>query len=123
MVVSLSFLFGPSRCQRLPGLRGTPCPASASLIWLLLTSRSDTRRCPFRHKARSPQVGVSTFPASPPDLRASPHDHQSFAILSSLALGLTTPHIRFLFVGSRVRSTLPSDGPSRFRPCVSLQFR
>src|SRR3954447_17017432 len=30
------------------------------------------------------------------------------------------PHIRFLFVGSRFRSTLPSDGPSRFRPCASL---
>src|SRR4051794_25484976 len=30
------------------------------------------------------------------------------------------PRIRFLFVGSRFRSTLPSDGPSRFRPCASL---
>src|SRR5258705_12762388 len=30
------------------------------------------------------------------------------------------PHIRFLFVGSRLCSTLPSDGPSRFRPCASL---
>src|SRR3954470_7602907 len=29
------------------------------------------------------------------------------------------PHIRLLFVGSRFRSTLPSDGPSRFRPCAS----
>src|SRR5436309_3823462 len=30
------------------------------------------------------------------------------------------PRIRFLFVGSRLCSTLPSDGPSRFRPCASL---
>jgi hypothetical protein len=30
------------------------------------------------------------------------------------------PRIRLLFVGSRFRSTLPSDGPSRFRPCASL---
>src|SRR4051812_30663761 len=30
------------------------------------------------------------------------------------------PRIRFLFVESRFRSTLPSDSPSRFRPCVSL---
>src|SRR3954464_13496181 len=30
------------------------------------------------------------------------------------------PHVRFLFVGLRFRSTLPSDGPSRFRPCASL---
>ena len=32
----------------------------------------------------------------------------------------TPPPIRFLFVRPRVRSTLPSDGPSRFRPCASL---
>src|SRR6266852_3467962 len=30
------------------------------------------------------------------------------------------PHIRFLFVGSRLCSTLPSDSPSRFRPCALL---
>src|SRR5208282_551777 len=28
--------------------------------------------------------------------------------------------IRLLFVRTRFRSTLPSDGPSRFRPCASL---
>src|SRR5271165_2055195 len=30
------------------------------------------------------------------------------------------PRIRLLFVRSRFRSTLPSDGPSQFRPCASL---
>jgi hypothetical protein len=30
------------------------------------------------------------------------------------------PHIRFLFVRSRLRSTLPSDPASRRRPCASL---
>jgi hypothetical protein len=30
------------------------------------------------------------------------------------------PRIRFLFVRSRFRSTLPSDGLSRFLPCASL---
>jgi hypothetical protein len=30
------------------------------------------------------------------------------------------PPIRFLFVGSRLCSTLPSDGSSRFRPCALL---
>src|SRR5215472_13296687 len=30
------------------------------------------------------------------------------------------PRIRFLFVGSRLRSTLPSDPASRRRPCASL---
>ena len=32
----------------------------------------------------------------------------------------TLPPIRFLFVRPRLRSTLPSDGPSRFRPCALL---
>jgi hypothetical protein len=40
------------------------------------TTQPLLRRCPFRHKARSPQVGVSTFPAAPPDLRAGPGDHE-----------------------------------------------
>src|SRR5215831_10480199 len=30
------------------------------------------------------------------------------------------PRIRFLFVGSRLRSALPSDPASRRRPCASL---
>src|SRR5512135_1172426 len=30
------------------------------------------------------------------------------------------PRIRFLFVGSRLCSTLPSDNPSRCCPCASL---
>src|SRR5262249_9318658 len=30
------------------------------------------------------------------------------------------PHIQFLFVGSLLCSTLPSDSPSRFCPCVLL---
>src|ERR1044071_7743060 len=38
---------------------------------------------------------------------------------------LVLPPIRFLFVGSRVCSTLPSDGPSRdlICPCASLALR
>ena len=30
------------------------------------------------------------------------------------------PCIRFLYIGSRIRSTLPSDPASRQRPCASL---
>src|SRR6516165_7470220 len=30
------------------------------------------------------------------------------------------PHIRFLFVGSLLCSTVPSDSPSRFCPCALL---
>lgn len=38
------------------------------LLRPLLTSRSAFRRCPFRHKARSPQVRTRYFPAQPPAL-------------------------------------------------------
>ena len=33
------------------------------------------------------------------------------------------PHIRFLSIGSRLCSTLPSDPASRRRPCASLALR
>ena len=101
MVVSLFFLFGPSRCQRLPGLRGTPCPASASLIWLLLTSRSDTRRCPFRHKARSPQVRVVAFAAQSLNLRRPPLVARTSRIRARSSW-LAAPYIQFLFVDSQL---------------------
>src|SRR5437588_7781797 len=39
---------------------------------------------------------------------------------ASPSVNLSLPRIRFLFVGSRLCSTLPSDGPSRFRPCALL---
>ena len=42
-----------------------------------------------------------------------------FAIICPLAR-TGRPHIRFLFVGSRLCSTLPSDPASRRRPCASL---
>ncbi len=44
-----------------------------------------------------------------------------FAIIC-LLVRLNTPYIRFLFVESQVRSTLPSDPASRLRPCASLQL-
>src|SRR5437764_5480796 len=42
-----------------------------------------------------------------------------FALCCSLVRS-PLPRIRFLFVGTRFRSTRPSDGLSRFRPCASL---
>ncbi len=56
------------------------------LLRPLLTSRSDSRRRPFRHKARSPQVRTQSFTAQPPDLRCLTLDHKSFAVLCPLAL-------------------------------------
>jgi hypothetical protein len=63
--------------------------------------------------------GKPSFPAHPPDLQSRPLMDMDFATSCPLVRPLL-PHIRLLFVGSRVRSTLPSDGSSRFRPCASL---
>jgi hypothetical protein len=37
--------------------------------------------------------------------------------------GCTTPRIRFVSLAPHLRSTLPSDAPSRERPCASLVLR
>ncbi len=44
-----------------------------------------------------------------------------FVIICSLVLS-RLPYIRFLFVGSRICSTLLSDLASRLNPCTSLHF-
>ena len=46
------------------------------------------RQCrrPFRHEARSPQVGTHSFTAHPPDLRRLTFDHERFAVSSLLTL-------------------------------------
>jgi hypothetical protein len=74
---------------------------------------------PFRHEARSPRVRTQTFPVRPPDLRR-------FYLVTRASRPVarsprsTAPPIRFLSLGPRVRSTLPSDGRSPSRPCASL---
>src|SRR4051795_2495890 len=73
---------------------------------------SETRR-------RSPEVSSTAFTAHLPDLQPRALDGGDFAVSRPLVRpGL--PHIRFLFVRSRLRSTLPSDPASRRRPCASL---
>src|SRR3954467_10064392 len=85
------------------GLRGPHGPLS--LV-------AETRR-------RPPEVSSTAFTAHPPDLQPGPLMDVDFAVSRPLVRpGL--PHIRFLFVGSRLRSTLPSDPASRRRPCASL---
>lgn len=83
-----------------------------------LAAASVHRRC-LRTRRRSPGVSPASFPAHPPDLQSRPLMDMDFATSCPLVRSLL-PRIRLLFVGSRVRSTLPSDGPSRFRPCASL---
>ena len=77
-----------------------------------LSPVAETRR-------RPPEVISTAFTAHPPDLQPRPLMDKDFAVSRPLVRpGL--PHIRFLFVRSRLCSTLPSDPASRRRPCASL---
>ena len=68
---------------------------------------------------RSPEVSSTAFRAQPPDLQPTPLMDMGFAVSGPLARR-RMPLIRFLFIGSRFCSTLPSDPASQRRPCASL---
>ena len=72
-----------------------------------------------RTRCRSLGVSSTAFIAPPSDLQCWPLMEMDFANGCPLVRP-ALPRIRFLFVGSRLCSTLPSDSPSRFCPCVSL---
>ena len=119
MFVALSFSFGPSHRQSLP----------ASVISLLrlrlryydlccLLAPSLARRRPFRHKARSPQVRTSSFPARPPDLRSLSFDHRDFAATGTLVpLGAASHPV----LVHRPAVSLPASSP-RLVALSQLQF-
>jgi hypothetical protein len=71
--------------------------------------------------SRPPEVSSTAFNAQPPNLQPAPLMDMDFAILCPL-VQRRLPHIRFLSIGSRLCSTLPSDPASRRRPCASLPF-
>src|SRR3954470_23707294 len=106
--------FGPS--DRRGGLLR---PLLTSAPWSGDLAVPSVRRDCRRTRCRSPGVSPVSFLAHPPDLQSRPLMDMDFATVSPLVRPVL-PRIRFLFVGSRFRSTLPSDGPSRFRPCASL---
>ena len=97
----------------------SPWPASSRLLRPLLTSRSASRRRPFRREARSPQVRPMTFTALPPDLRRCPLVATASRSIARSPWS-TAPRIRFLFVDSRLRSPLLSAVASRLPPCGLL---
>jgi len=73
----------------------------------------------FGTRRRPPGVSTTAFTAHLPDLQPWPLMDMDFRIIGPLVRpGL--PRIRFLFVRSRLCSTLPSDPTSRWRPCASL---
>ena len=61
---------------------------------------------------RSPVVSSTAFSAPPPHLPKPALMDMGFAALCQLARGYR-PHIRFLSIGARLCSTLPSDPISR----------
>src|SRR5262250_2491966 len=61
---------------------------------------------------RSPEVNSTAFSAQPPDLQPAPLMDMGFAVIC-LLVRHRMPQIRFLYIGSRLRSTLPSDVPLR----------
>src|SRR2546427_13100186 len=73
---------------------------------------------------RSPEVSSTAFSAQPPDLPPVRLMDMGFAVNCPLARH-RRPHIRFLFIGSRLCSTLLSGPASRrvlFHPCASLRL-
>src|ERR1035438_6389258 len=70
---------------------------------------------------RSPAIRLTAFNAQPPNLPPAPLMDVDFAVIGQL-VRRRRPHIRFLFIGSRLCSTLPSDPASRRRPCASLSL-
>ena len=73
----------------------------------------------LRTGGRSPEVSSTAFSAQPPDLQPAPLMDLDFVVLCRL-VRRRMPRIRFLSIGSRLCSTLPSDPASRRRPCASL---
>ena len=72
--------------------------------------------------SRSPEVSSTAFRTHPPDLHPVPLMDTDFAVSGQLVRH-RMPQIRFLYIGSHVCSTLPSDPASRRRPCASLSLR
>ena len=70
---------------------------------------------------RSPEVSSTAFRTQPSDLQPAPLMDMGFAVIRPLAQR-RMPHIRFLFIGSHVCSTLLSDLASRRRRCASLSL-
>ena len=105
-----------------------PGPAIRWLLCPLLTSAPRSRALRRAqsgipgHGRGSPEVSSDAFPAHPPNLPPRPLMTADFAVIRPLVRP-GRPRIRFLSIGSRLCSTLPSDPASRRRPCASLILR
>ena len=114
----------PTRSFNRSGLRFRATP---QLLRPRLTSASRSRalrraQSGFRTRRGPPEVRSTAFPAHPPNLPPRSLMTLDFAVTCPLVRP-GRPHIRFLSIGSRFCSTLPSDPASRRRPCASLALR
>ena len=91
-------------------------------FWQAIRNPRESLSPDFRTPARPPGVSSPAFSAQPLDLQPEPLMDMDLSVLRPLArLGM--PCIQFLFVGSRLCSTLLSDTPSRNKcPCVLLRL-
>jgi|SRR5215472_8284340 len=79
------------------------------------------KNLPFGSNGRSPEVSSSAFSAQPPNLQPVSLMDTDFAVSCPLVRHCM-PQIRFLYIGSRLCSTLLSDATSRLRLCASLSL-
>ena len=111
-----------------------PLPSLRRTVWAFVRCRTTTPAADFcrpvrmdrsilspdsRTNGRSPEVSSTAFRTQPPDLQPVLLMDMGFAVSGPLAQH-RMPQIRFLYIGSHVCSTLPSDPASRRRPCASL---
>jgi hypothetical protein len=113
--------------NRMPCRMFTIMPTMSSADFCIAVRESHDSLSPFQAslpwtRCRSPKVSLTAFVAHPPDLHSLPLMSLDFVTSCSL-VRQRLPHIRFLFVESRLCSTLPSDPASRRRPCASLTLR
>ena len=87
-----------------------------------LTSHAVSPRRPFSHKVRSPQVRTRSFPAQSPHLRRLALTTRASRSLARSPCS-ASPSMRFVFLDSRFRSTLPPHARSPSRSCASLRSR
>ena len=87
----------------------------------LAYANAHRRRCPFRHKARSPQVRTHSFTPRPPHLRHHGLVTRALRILARSPCPVALC-IRFLFIGPQIRSTLPPHTRSPSCSCASLHL-
>ena len=104
-------------------------PATACLLCPLLTSAGRSGRIPPPSVLcqDTPQISRgkrSYLPCIDAGfIKHSPHVDGGLCGCVPARPDCTTPRIRFVSFALHVRSTLPSDAPSRERPCASLVLR